>query len=164
MTTPAGILVPDATLPERVLTFSLDGEVFALDALLVREILEVPPITRVPAAPRFCDGLVNVRGTIVPLCDLAVAFGMDRAAHGEDTRVIVIEAPLDGIPTTIGLLADKVHDVAAMEGLAIEAAPPVGMRWRPELITGIARRNGQFVILPDLAAIFADTLADPAAR
>jgi purine-binding chemotaxis protein CheW len=113
----------------------------------------------VPGAPAFANGLVNVRGAIVPLADLAVAFGMQRGAMGEDTRVIVIEAEVEGEADTIGILADKVHDVAAMEGVPVEPAPPVGMRWRPDFIRAIARPRGQFVILPDLAAIFADGLA-----
>jgi purine-binding chemotaxis protein CheW len=146
-------------VPERALTFALDGEMFAIDAQCVREILEVPTITRVPGATNFSNGLINVRGAIVPLADLAVAFGMACAEHGEDTRVIVIEAQVEGEPTTIGIIADKVHDVAAMEGVPIEEAPPVGMRWRTDFIRGIARRNGQFVILPHLELIFADSLA-----
>jgi len=119
------------TLPDRMLTFGLGGEFFAIDAQCVREILEVPPITRVPGAPAFADGLVNVRGAIVPLADLAVVFGMALTAHAEDTRVIVIEAEIEGEPTTIGILADKVLDVATMDG-------------------------GRFIILPDLARIFTD--------
>lgn len=146
-------------VPERVLTFALDGEIFAIDAQAVREILEVPAITRVPGAPGFASGLINVRGAIVPLTDLAVAFGMAHADHGEDTRVIVIEAEVEGEPTTIGLVADKVLDVAAMEGVPVEEAPPVGMRWRADFIRAIARPQGQFVILPDLELIFAESLA-----
>jgi purine-binding chemotaxis protein CheW len=148
--------------PERVLTFALGGEMFAIDAQCVREILEVPSITRVPGAMGFANGLINVRGAIVPLADLAVAFGMAGAEHGEDTRVIVIEAEVGGEPSTIGILADKVHDVAAMEGMSIEDAPTVGMRWRADVIRGITRRNGQFVILPDLDLILADSLAQAA--
>lgn len=152
-------IAPGILVPERVLTFALDGEMFAIDAQAVREILEVPPITRVPGAPAFANGLINVRGAIVPLTDLAVAFGMARAIHGEDTRVIVIEAEVEGEPTIIGILADKVLDVAAMEGVAVEEAPPVGMRWRADFIRAIARPGGQFVILPDLELIFAESLA-----
>jgi purine-binding chemotaxis protein CheW len=150
------------TAPERALTFALGGEMFAIDAQCVREILEVPSITRVPGAISFANGLINVRGAIVPLADLAVAFGMVCGPHSEDTRVIVIEAEVEAEPTIIGILADKVHDVAAMEGVSIEEAPTVGMRWRADFIHGITRRNDQFVILPDLSRIFADSLAQPA--
>jgi len=144
------------TLPDRMLTFALGGEFFAIDAQCVREILEVPPITRVPGAPAFADGLVNVRGAIVPLADLAVVFGMALTAHAEDTRVIVIEAEIEGEAATIGILADKVLDVATMDGVPIDAPPPVGMKWRPEFIRGIAHHAGRFIILPDLARIFTD--------
>jgi len=147
-----------ALAPERVLTFALDGEMFAIDAGCVREILEVPDVTRVPGAPAFVDGLVNVRGAIVPLADLAVAFGSAAQGQGEDARIIVIEAAIEDELTTIGILADKVHDVAEMDGAPIEPAPPVGMKWRADYIRGIARRNGHFVILPDLDLIFAENL------
>lgn len=143
-------------VPERMLTFALGGEQFAIDAQRVREILEVPAVTRVPGAPAFVGGLVNVRGAIVPLADLGVAFGMERGAHDADTRVIVIETDVDGEATTIGILADRVNDVAEMDGAVIEEAPPVGMRWRADYITGIARREGHFVILPHLDRILID--------
>lgn len=145
-------------LPERVLTFELDGEIFAIDAQSVREILEVPCITRVPGAPAFANGLINVRGAIVPLADLAVAFGMARATQGQDTRAIVIETEVEGEPTILGILADKVLDVTAMEGVTVADAPPVGMRWRADFIRAIARPRGQFVIFPDLELIFAESL------
>lgn len=150
-------------LPERVLTFTLGGEGFAIDAQCVREILEVPAITRVPGAPPFADGLVNVRGAIVPLADLSVAFDLERTCPDhEDTRVIVIETLVVDEPATIGILAEKVNNVIAMDGVTVEAAPPVGMKWRSDFITGIARRDGRFVILPDLARILAEHLAQSA--
>lgn len=145
-------------LPERMLTFGLGGEFFAIDAQCVREILEVPAITRVPGAPAFADGLLNVRGAIVPLADLAVVFGMERTDHSEDTRVIVLETDVEGEAMTIGILADKVYDVASLDGVPIESAPPVGMKWRADFIIGIARHGGRFVILPDLTRIFTDCL------
>lgn len=162
MTAPAPVSQFADAAPARVLTFALDGETFAIDAQIVREILEVPRITHVPGAPAFADGLVNVRGAIVPLADLAVAFGMHRSEGGEDTRVIVVETEIEGEQGTIGILADKVHDVASLEGVPIDSAPTVGMRWRPDLIRGIARPDGQFVILPDLALLFAEALSGPA--
>lgn len=144
------------TPPERVLTFALNGEMFAIDAGCVREILDVPTVTRVPGAPPFANGLINVRGAIVPLTDLAVAFGMTRGEHSQETRVIVIEAPVEGEATTIGILADKVHDVTAMDSASLDQPPPVGMKWRPDYIHGIAKHKGHFVILPELQRIFSE--------
>lgn len=159
MNAPATNLTSAFAIPERMLTFGLGGEYFAIDAQCVREILEVPTITRVPGAPPFADGLLNVRGAIVPLADLGVVFGMDRSEHSEDTRVIVIEAQVEDEATTIGILADKVYDVAALDEGPIESAPPVGMKWRADFIISIARHGGHFVILPDLPRIFTECVS-----
>lgn len=136
------------------LTFGLQGELFAIDAGLVREILDVIPITEVPGATRFVHGLVNVRGKVVPLADLRVKFGMQQAADSIDTRFIVVEIELGGEAVTVGLIADKVHEVAEIEGDSIEKTPDLGMRLRPEFVKGIGKRNGQFIIIPDLDRIF----------
>jgi hypothetical protein len=68
-----------------------------------------------------------------------------------------------GEPATIGILADKVS-MSAMDGVTVEAAPPVGMKWRSDFITGIARRDGRFVILPDLARFLPNILPSPLTR
>lgn len=156
-TSPASGLASGAGT-RRALTFALQGEVFAIDAETVREILDMPPITRVPNAPAFANSLINVRGRVVPLADLRVTFGMERSAPTEDTRIIVIETLLDGEENILGILADKVLDVCDLEDLTVEEAPQVGMRWRPEFLLGIARHAGDFVILPNIARIFAEHL------
>ena len=142
----------------RALTLALQGEVFAIDAGTVREILDMPPVTQVPNASPFANGLINVRGRVVPLVDLRVTFGMERRPPDEDTRIIVIETLLEGEENILGILADKVLDVCDLEDVSIEEAAQVGMRWRPEFLLGIARYNGDFVILPNIARIFAEHL------
>ncbi|MAM40570.1 MAG: chemotaxis protein CheW [Erythrobacter sp.] len=142
----------------RALTLALQGEVFAIDAGTVREILDMPPVTQVPNAPAFATGLINVRGRVVPLVDLRVTFAMERPEPDHDTRIIVIETLLDGEENILGILADKVLDVCDLEDVSVEEAPQVGMRWRPEFLLGIARYNGDFVILPNIARIFAEHL------
>ena len=136
------------------LTIRLDDELFAVEAQHVREILELVPITEVPNAPEYVGGLINVRGRVVPLADLRVMFGMKRAEPDEDTRIVVMEVDMDGEPAIVGILADKVHDVTDIEAASIEEAPKVGMRWRPEFIKGIGKRNGGFIIIPNMERIF----------
>ena len=136
------------------LTIRLEDELFAVEASRVREILDLVPITEVPSAPAFVGGLINVRGSIVPLADLRVMFGMDRPEPDADTRIVVMEVDIDGEPTIAGILADKVHDVTDIETASIEEAPKVGMRWRPEFVKGIGKRNGGFIIIPDMEKIF----------
>jgi purine-binding chemotaxis protein CheW len=138
----------------KALTLRLQDELFAVEACSVREILDLVPITEVPNASPFVGGLINVRGRVVPLADLRVMFGMDRPEPDQDTRIVVMEIDIDGEPTVAGILADKVHDVTDIEAASIEEAPKVGMRWRPEFIRGIGKRNGGFIIIPDLGRIF----------
>lgn len=142
----------------RVLTFDLGGEIFAIRAESVREILEVPPVTRVPGAPEFHNGLINVRGAVVPLANLRFPFEMPERACDEDTRVIVLEEMVDDSPEIIAILADKVTDVYELEMENIHHPPSIGMQWRPEFISGIGRKSERFVIVPDMSRIFRDYL------
>jgi purine-binding chemotaxis protein CheW len=144
--------MPDGTMT--ALTIRLEDELFAVEAGNVREILDLVPITEVPNSSPFVSGLINVRGRVVPLADLRVMFGMDRPEPDQDTRIVVMEIDIDGEPTIAGILADKVHDVTDIEAASIEEAPKVGMRWRPEFVRGIGKRNGGFIIIPDLGRIF----------
>lgn len=139
--------------PMEVLTLALDGEIFALDADLVREILDLVPVTEVPNARPFVGGLINVRGKVVPLADLRVKFGMEITPPTIDTRIIVIEMPLNGEPTIIGLLADKVHEVTEVAASALEETPRIGMRWRSEFIRCVGKRGAEFIIVLDLERV-----------
>ncbi|MEQ9635107.1 MAG: chemotaxis protein CheW [Devosia marina] len=139
--------------PMKALTLRLQDELFAVEAGSVREILDLVPITEVPNASPFVNGLINVRGRVVPLADLRVMFGMDRPEPDQDTRIVVMEVEVDGEAAVAGILADKVHDVTDIEAASIEEAPKVGMRWRPEFIRGIGKRDGGFIIIPDLGRI-----------
>lgn len=142
------------TEPMRALTLRLDDELFAIEAQSVREILDLVPVTAVPNASPFAAGLINVRGRVVPLTDLKVAFGMRSAEPDQDTRIVVIETEIEGEPSVVGILADKVYDVTDIEPAAIEEAPRVGMRWRPDYVRGIGKRRGDFIIIPDIHRIF----------
>ena len=137
----------------KALTVRLQDEVFAIEAESVREILDVVPITEVPNARAFVGGLINVRGRVVPLADLRVMFGMERPPADVNTRIVVLEVALDGEPTMVAILADRVHDVTDIETAAIEEAPKIGMRWHPEYVRGIGKRGDDFIIIPDMTRI-----------
>lgn len=136
------------------LTLRMQDEIFAIEAGSVREILELVPITEVPNAPPFVSGLINVRGRVVPLADLRVMFDMDRPPPDQDTRIVVIEIEIDGEPTVVGILADRVYEVTEIEAGAIQQAPRVGMRWRSDFVKAIGKRGGDFIIIPDMGRIF----------
>src|SRR5215472_15124455 len=99
----------------RILTVGLGGEGFAIPAGIVREIVDVGRVTRVPTAPAFVRNLINVRGRIVPLADFRLLFGMPAAEPTMDTRVVVLEVGLEGQPTTVAVLADKVYEVTQLD-------------------------------------------------
>lgn len=138
-----------------VLTFDLGEETFAVEAMLVREILDLLPETRVPGAPALVHSVVNFRGKIIPIADLRLAFGMTQAGVTVDSRIVVIEIPLAGEPTQIGIRTDKVHEVTTLQQSDSEPPPAVGMRWRRDFVRELVRRPTGVVVLPDLATIFA---------
>src|SRR5580704_6483576 len=88
-----------------VLTLDLEGEMFAVETAHVREILDLVPITEVPHSQPFVNGLINVRGKIVPLADLRIKFGMEQKPPTIDTRIVVLEIEFEGDPITVGIRA-----------------------------------------------------------
>jgi purine-binding chemotaxis protein CheW len=145
-----------------VLTLDLQGEVFALEASCVREILDLPQITEVPGSQPFVPGLINVRGKVVPVADLRIKFGMELTPPTIDTRIVVIDIDIDGDATSVGIRADKVHEVTEVAAASLEETPRIGMRWRPEFIRCVGKRDADFIIVPDIARLFAsDRLDEP---
>jgi purine-binding chemotaxis protein CheW len=146
------------TAPAQYITFKLGDELFAIDVAQVREVLELPPITRVPTAPAYMRGVVNVRGKAVPVVDLRTKFGLPAAEDTLNSRIVVMELDIDGEPTVIGGVADSVQEVIELEPGLIEPPPRIAMRWRTELINGMGRRGDEFIIILNLGAVF--SLAD----
>jgi len=148
-----------------VLVLELQNESFAIETRHVHEILDPVPITTVPGADHAVDGLINVRGRVVPLADLRLIFGMPAQEEGRDARIVVIEVPIDGDPTTIGIRADKVNEVTELAAASLEHTPRIGLRWDPEYITCIGKRNGAFIAVLDMGRIFSRLVngAQPAA-
>ena len=142
------------------LTFKLGEEIFALNVGQVREVLDLTTITKVPGTPDFMRGVINVRGSVVPVMDLRLKFGLSRTENTLDTRIIVMELSLDGEVVVLGTLADSVNEVIDLEPNQIEPPPKIGMRWRTEFIKGIGKRNDLFIIILDIDQVFStDELA-----
>lgn len=139
--------------PLEVLTMALQGEVFALEAAHVREILDLVPVTDVPGSQPFVNSIINVRGKVVPLADLRLKFGMEQKPDNIDTRIVVIEIDIDRVPTVVGIRADKVYEVTELAPSTLAEVPRVGMRWRPEYIRFIGKRGNDFIVVPDIARI-----------
>jgi purine-binding chemotaxis protein CheW len=135
-------------------TLGLDREIFAVPVDSVREILEMRRVSKVPNAPPFMTGMIDVRGQAVPIVDLRVKLGMEPVPPDEMTRILVLDIPLTGGIRSLGLVADRVFEVADLDERMMETPPEVGTRWNSDYIQAVGRRNGAFVIIFDLAFLF----------
>jgi purine-binding chemotaxis protein CheW len=136
------------------ITFKLGDELFAINVSQVREVLDLSLITKVPTAPDYMRGVVNVRGNAIPVVDLRMKFGLPKSADTFQTRIVVLELVLDGETVVLGGLADSVHEVIELEPNQINEPPHIGMRWKTELIQGLGKRGDQFIIILDIARVF----------
>src|ERR1035441_8972297 len=136
------------------MTFKLGNELFAIGVSQVREVLEVSQITRVPAAPPYMRGVVNVRGQATPAVDLRMKFGLPAVADTVNSRIIVMELQLDGEATVLGGIADSVHEVIELDPGNINPPPRIAMRWRSEFIQGMGKRGDDFIIILDIDEVF----------
>lgn len=137
----------------QVVMIGLGEEKFALDAGLVREIIDPVPVTRVAGARAFVPSVINVRGNVIPLADLRIRFGMPQLDNSADTRIVVIEIELDNEPVLVGVTADKVYEVTEISQTDVQQTPRVGMHWKPEFIRFIAKWREEFVIVPNMERI-----------
>ncbi len=136
------------------LTFQLEDEIFSIDVSQVREVLDLSTITKVPQAPDFMCGVINVRGSVVPVVDMRLKFGMSAIERTHDTRIVVMELDMDGEITIFGAMADSVKEVIELEPDQIEPPPKLGSRWRTEFIRGIGKRDEYFILILDVDRIF----------
>jgi len=136
------------------LTFNLADEVFAVDVGRVREILEITSITKVPQTPEFMRGVINLRGSVVPVIDMRLKFGMSATENTVNTCIVVVEVLMDGETTVLGALADSVQEVIDMEPEQIEAAPHIGTHLNTDFIKGMGKHDDHFVMILDIDKIF----------
>ena len=137
----------------QVVMIGLGEEKFALDAAMVREIIDPVPVTRVASARSFVPSVINVRGNVIPLADLRIRFGMPQTDQPADTRIVVIEIEIDNEPVLVGVTADKVYEVTEISQTDVQQTPRVGMHWKPEFIRFITKWREEFVIVPNMERI-----------
>lgn len=137
-------------------TFSLDAEVFAVPVVAVREILDHEEAFKIPNGPEYLLGLRDVRGQGVPIIDLRLRLGMSRTEKTPHTRILVLDVPIGGKVLALGLVADKVFEVATFQLDQIETAPDIGVHWNSAYIAGVVRRESDFVVIIDLGELFSD--------
>ncbi|OGP15505.1 MAG: chemotaxis protein CheW [Deltaproteobacteria bacterium GWA2_54_12] len=152
--------VENITETAQYLTFRLEEEVFALDITQVREVLDFTTITKVPRTPEFMRGVINLRGSVVPVVDMRLKFGMSRTEQTLNTCIIIVEINIDGDRLILGALADSVQEVIELGPGQIEPAPRIGTRLDTEFIKGMGKRDEEFIIILDIDRIFSmDELA-----
>ena len=136
------------------LTFTLDDEVFAVNISKVREVLDFTKITKVPKTPDYLRGVINLRGSVVPVADMRLKFGLPKAEKTVNTCIVIMELSLDGDNTVLGALVDSVQEVLDLEPGQIEPAPRIGTRLKTEFIKGMGKRDDQFIIILDIDKVF----------
>lgn len=138
----------------QAVVFNLGGETFALPVGTVQEILDYREAFQMPQGPEWLAGLIDVRGEAIPMVDLRVRLGLAAAAIGVTTRVLVVDVQAGGRLLTLGLIVDRVLEVAEFPAASIETAPDIGVRWRSDYIEGIVRQPNGFVVLLAASNIF----------
>lgn len=134
-------------------TLGLGAEVFAVPVSYVREILDYAPPSALPEGPPYLLGLTDVRGRATPTLDLRVKLGLAAVPPTLSTRILVLDIPVEGRQLSLGLVADRVIEVAAFTEAEIEPAPDIGVRWRSDYMRGVVRRDTGFVVIFDLARL-----------
>lgn len=132
------------------LSFTLADSDYAVGILQVKEILQYDTVTKVPSVPASVRGVINLRGSVVPVIDLAVKFGLSPMPVTKRTCVLIVEASLEGERTVMGVLADQVKEVLDLNAEDIQPPPTFGTQVKVEFITGMAKEGKGFVLLLDL--------------
>jgi purine-binding chemotaxis protein CheW len=146
--------VAGITETTQYLSFKLDEEIFALDISKVREVLDFTTVTKVPKTPEFMRGIINLRGSVVPVVDMRLKFGMSETEKTVNTCIIIVETVLEGEKIMIGALADSVQEVFDLEADQIEPPPKIGTRLNIDFIKGMGKRDEEFVIILNIDEVF----------
>jgi purine-binding chemotaxis protein CheW len=130
----------------QLVTFSIGDEEFGVDILKVQEIIRTMEITRVPRAPAFVEGVINLRGKVIPIIDLRKRFGLQTRGHDKNTRIIVIEIS----NMIVGFVVDSVSEVLRIPASTVEPPPPMVAGLESEYISGVGKLEDRLLILLDL--------------
>ena len=146
--------VSEITETRQYLTFKLGNEIFATDVAKVREVLDLTTITQIPRTPEFMAGVINLRGSVVPVVDLRLCFEMSKTESTRNTCIVVVEVLLENESTVIGALTDSVEEVIDLEPDQIQPAPKIGTQIRTDFIKGMGKRDTQFIMILDIDRVF----------
>lgn len=136
------------------LSFKLEDEIFAVEVAKVLEILEIPPITKVPKSPVYMTGVINLRGNVLPVIDTRVKFSMTPTEYTVNTCIVVFKVDMGTESITLGAMVDSVQEVLEIEQANIHPSPSIGNKYRAEFIKGMARVNEQFLMILEIDSVF----------
>ena len=142
-------------LNTQYLTFVVAGEEYAIGILQVKEILEYDVVTPVPQTPEFIRGVINLRGLVVPVVDLAVKFGLPASTPTRLSCNVIVEVDLEGQRTTVGLMADTVSQVVDLHARDIEPPPTFGTAVHLDYLRGLGKAGKKFVLILDIEKLLA---------
>jgi purine-binding chemotaxis protein CheW len=152
--------VGDVVQADQYLTFTLADETFAIEIVKVREVIDYAHLTRVPRMPVFLRGVINLRGSVVPVIDLRLILNMPSVEKTVDTCIIIAEVGMDGEILHIGMLADSVQEVIDIAPSQIDPPPRLGTMLNTEFIRGMGKRDeGFFIILNIDQVLSSDEMA-----
>ena len=143
-------------LQTQYLTFVVGEEEYGVRILRAKEIIEYGVVTTIPNAPPFIRGVINLRGSVVPVVDLAVKFGGAGSVPTKRSCVVVVEVERDGQQTVMGIVADRVTQVAELPNDAIEPAPSFGTGVRTDWLLGLGRTDRRFILLLNTDRVLTD--------
>jgi purine-binding chemotaxis protein CheW len=143
----------EAEEQQQYLTFLLGEEMFAIGILAIREIIEYGYLTEVPMTPPFIRGVINLRGAVVPVVDLAVRFGREASENTKRTCIVIVEVDSESGRHEMGIVVDAVSEVLEIPRAEIEPPPEFGGRVRIDFISGMGKVNGNFVVLLDMGRV-----------
>jgi purine-binding chemotaxis protein CheW len=135
---------------KQYLTFLLANEECAISILKVKEIIEYVPVTTVPNAPKWARGVINLRGSVVPVVDLTAKFGMVQKPVTKTTCIVIVETQFEGQDVTIGVLADAVSQVLELSAEDIRPVPDFGTQVKMDYLVGMAQLGRKFALLLDV--------------
>lgn len=136
------------------LTFQLGKELFASNVSKIESIIEVPTLTKIPQTPSYMKGIMNLRGTALPVVDTRMKFGMTPTEMTANTCVLVLDINIDGKTVPIGALVDSVQEVLEIDEKEILPLPGIGDKYKTEFIQGVIKSNENFIMLLDMDLIF----------
>ena len=150
----AHVQSPRTAATEQLFTFVIGRNEYGISILRVREIAEYRPLTPVPMRPAWMPGVMNLRGTVVPVVDLAAKLGLGSTAISRFTCLIIIDLDMDGERTVVAVMVDAVRRVVDVAGTDIQDAPPFGMAF--DIVPGMVRIEGELIILLDVTAVVSE--------